>query len=188
VGGITDTGHSVRLVAADAVSNERAGLEYQVGEVWDIDSAPDPDLIPPHIENIIVLRARRLRLSRKLKETILRFMPPVAGGPEQLFDGLTQATAAGGLYIAERTGLPKRSTMFWAPDQPLRLDCDGKRLRYRYPTQNGWPHADIRRFSRADSGDSCGRVAARFARPPLAACRSAGGGRPLLCAIVRLVF
>ena len=27
--------------------------------------------------------------------------------------------------------------MFWAPDQPLRLDCEGKRLRYRYPTSDG---------------------------------------------------
>ena len=137
VGGITEEGHSVRLIASDAASNERAGLEYEVGEVWEIDSAPDPDIVPPHVENIIVLRARRLRRSQKVAETIHRFMPPLAGGPEKLFDGATQATAAGGLYIAERTGLPHRSTVFWAPDQALRLDCEGKRLRYRYPTSDG---------------------------------------------------
>src|SRR5438094_8155344 len=69
-------------------------------------------------------------------ETIHRFMPPVVGGPDKLFDGVAQATAAGGLYVAERTGLPQRSTMFWMPDQPLQLDCEGKRLRYRYPTSD----------------------------------------------------
>jgi ATP-dependent DNA helicase RecQ len=137
VGGITEDGHSVRLIACDAASNERAGLEYEVGEVWEIDSAPDPDIVPPHVENIIVRRARRLRRSQKVAETIHRFMPPVGGGAEKLFDGVTQTTAAGGLYIAERTGLPHRSTMFWAPDQSLRLDCEGKRLRYRYPTSDG---------------------------------------------------
>jgi ATP-dependent DNA helicase RecQ len=137
VGGITEDGHSVRLIACDAASNERAGLEYEVGEVWEIDSAPDPDIVPPHVENIIVLRARRLRRSQKVAETIHRFMPPLVGSPEKLFDGVTQATAAGGLYIAERTGLPHRSTMFWAPDQSLWLDCEGKRLRYRYPTSDG---------------------------------------------------
>jgi ATP-dependent DNA helicase RecQ len=137
VGGITEGGHSVRLIARDAASNERAGLEYEVGEVWEIDSAPDADIIPPHVENIIVLRAHRLRRSRKVAETIHRFMPPLAGGLEKIFDGVTQATTAGGLYIAERSGLPHRSTMFWAPDQSLRLDCEGKRLRYRYPTSDG---------------------------------------------------
>ena len=137
VGGITEGGHSVRLVASNAATNERAGLEYEVGEVWEIDSAPDPDIVPPHVENIIVLRSRRLRCSQKVAETIHRFMPPLVGGPENLFDGATQATAAGGLYIAERTGVPHCSTMFWMPDQPLRLDCEGKRLRYRYPTSDG---------------------------------------------------
>jgi len=137
VGGITEAGHSVRLIANDAASNERAGLEYEVGEVWEIDSAPAQDLVPPHVENIIVLRAHRLRRSQKVVETIHRFMPPLVGGPEQLFDGLSQATAGGGLYVAERAGLPHRSTMFWAPDQALRLDCEGKRLRYRYPTSDG---------------------------------------------------
>jgi hypothetical protein len=33
VGGITFDGQSVRLIAADAATNEHAGLEYRVGEV-----------------------------------------------------------------------------------------------------------------------------------------------------------
>ncbi len=137
VGGITEAGQSVRLIAGDAACNERAGLEYEVGEVWDIESTPDPGIRPPHVENIIVLAGRRLRRSDHLVEAIHRFMTPVAGGPDKLFDGLTQPTTAGGLYVAESTGLPARSTMFWTPDRPLRLDYDGKRLRYRYPTPDG---------------------------------------------------
>ena len=137
VGGITEEGRSARLIALDDATNERAGLEYEVGEVWEIAHAPDPGIVPPHVENIIVLEARRLRRSEKLMETIRRFMPPVLGGPEKLFDGLAQATRAGGLYIAQRTGLPQRSTMFWVPDQPLQLDCEGKRIRYRYPGKDG---------------------------------------------------
>ncbi len=137
VGGITEVGKSVRLIAPDALTNERAGLEYEVGEVWEIDSVSDPNIIPPHVENILVLNARRLRRSQKLEETIRRFMPPVSGGPGKLFDGLTQVTASGALFVAERTGLPKCSTMFWKPDQALQLDCDGKRIRYRYPTADG---------------------------------------------------
>jgi len=137
VGGITEEGRSVRLVAADAVTDERAGLGYQVGEVWGVDSTPDEHIQPPHVENIIVCRARRLRSSADVEKAILRFMPPVIGGPDKLFEGRLQASSSGGLYISRRIGLPSRSTMFWRPDQPLALDYEGKRIRYRYATGDG---------------------------------------------------
>lgn len=137
VGGITQDGRSVRLVAADAERNENAGLEYNVGEVWEIESAPDEHILPPHVESIVVLSSRRLKRVTNIEEIIRRFMPPVEGGPENLFDGRLQALPSGALYIAERTGLPSRSTMFWVTDQPLQRDVDGKRIRYRYPTDDG---------------------------------------------------
>jgi ATP-dependent DNA helicase RecQ len=43
----------------------------------------------------------------------------------------------GALYISEQRGIPVRSTMFWRPDQPLTRDDDQKRIRYRYPTEDG---------------------------------------------------
>ena len=137
VGGITQHGQSVRLIAADAAHNEHAGLEYNVGEVWEIESTPEPDIIPPHIENIIIHSAQRLKLAENIEAIIRRFMPPVTGGPENLFDGRLQHLPSGALFIAERTGLPGRSTMFWTPDQPLRMDVEAKRIRYRYPTPDG---------------------------------------------------
>jgi ATP-dependent DNA helicase RecQ len=139
VGGITEQGRSVRLIAADAATNERAGMDYNVRDVWDIDFEPDPAIIPPHVENVIVLRANRLKPSKRVEEAICRYMPPVIGGAKQLFDGLAQTSKSGGLYIAERTGLPPRSTMFWVADQPLVLDSKGKRLHYRYGTGKGAP-------------------------------------------------
>jgi ATP-dependent DNA helicase RecQ len=137
VGGITETGKSVRLIAPDAAHHERAGLEYEVGEVWEVEAMPDPDIIQPHVENIVVCRAKRLRDSNKVTDSISRFMPPVIGGPEQLFDGCARVTASGGLYICQDGGLPSRSTMFWTADKPLRLDFEAKRIRYRYPTSDG---------------------------------------------------
>jgi len=132
VGGITEKGRSVRLIAADASTNEHAGLQYEVGQVWEIDWQPDPTTTPPHTENIIVRASSCLRVSSRTVETIHRFMPPVKGGPGLLFEGLAHATAAGSLYVAASTGLPKHSTMFWQPDRPLQLDSTGKRIRYRY--------------------------------------------------------
>jgi ATP-dependent DNA helicase RecQ len=132
VGGITAEGRSVRLIAHDAPTNERAGLEYEVGDVWEIQTEEASDITPPHVEDILVHSGKRLRNSSKLVETVHRFMTPVKGSPELLFDGLAQATSSGALYISRETELPGRSTMFWVPDRPLRLDCSGKRIHYRY--------------------------------------------------------
>jgi ATP-dependent DNA helicase RecQ len=59
IGGITFDGRSVRLVAADAATNESAGMEYAVGDVWEVDATPATDIVPPHVENIIVHNKRR---------------------------------------------------------------------------------------------------------------------------------
>ena len=134
IGGITLDGRSVRLIAADAASNERPGLEYEVGEVWEIDGAPPREFIPPHVENIVVRDKRRLGPMSRPDLFIQRHMPPLVGGPELLYDGLLQTGRSGALYIAEAGGIPSHSTTFWQPDQPLRLETDNKRLRYSYPS------------------------------------------------------
>ena len=132
VGGITLDGRSVRLIAADAASNERAGREYEIGEVWEIDGAPPGELIPPHVENIVVRDKRRLGPMSRPDLFIQRHMPPHAGGPEPLYDGLLQTGRSGALYISQDGGIPSHSTTFWRPDQPLRLVTANKRLRYSY--------------------------------------------------------
>ena len=56
IGGITFDGRSVRLIAANAATDEHAGREYEVGEVWEVEANPTPEVVPPHVENWIVLR------------------------------------------------------------------------------------------------------------------------------------
>lgn len=137
IGGISSEGQSVRLVAADAETNETAGREYNVGEVWQIQCRPAETVTPPHVENVIVHDKKRLPKAIDPIPIIERFMPPCAGGIEALYNGLTQATRAGALYITERTGVPPYSTTFWIPDRPLQREVDSKRIRYRYPTNDG---------------------------------------------------
>jgi ATP-dependent DNA helicase RecQ len=137
IGGITADGRSVRLIAADMSFNAHFNLDYEVGDVWEIDGEPPADILPPHTENIVVRRKRCVGRAKDLTGLIMRHMPPREGGLETLHDGLTQGQAGGPLYIAERTGVPTFSTMFWRPDRPLVRDTAGKRIRYRYPTEDG---------------------------------------------------
>lgn len=137
VGALTFDGRSLRLIAADRATNDQFNMEYQVGEVWEIESSQPREIIPPHVENIIVQRKQRLGSISGIETFIEQQMPPVCGGVSELFDGLAQNTQSGSLYISEHIGLPSRSTLFWRPDRPLTLDDHNRRLRYRYPTDQG---------------------------------------------------
>ena len=137
IGGITKDGKSVRLILADTDAHDGAGREYKVGDVWEVEATPASNIIPPHVENIIVHRKRRLPPLRDPIAIIEKFMPPKVGGQAVLYEGLTQFTPSGSLYIAKSGGLPPYSTTFWRADQPLVLDTTGKRVRYRYPTEDG---------------------------------------------------
>ena len=61
IGAIAADGRSLRLEAANAASDEHAGMEYQVGEVWKIEAAPHPHIVPPHVETVVVYGKHRLR-------------------------------------------------------------------------------------------------------------------------------
>lgn len=137
IGALTFDGRSLRLIAPDQAVNDQFNLEYTIGDVWDVECTPDPQILPPHVENVIVHGKRKLPPLDDAPAFIQTHMPPRVGGLEVLYDGLTQATSAGALYIAARSGVPAYSTCFWQPDQALRRDDDAKRVRYRYPTPDG---------------------------------------------------
>ncbi len=139
IGAITEEGESVRLIPFNEDSHDRANREYEIGDVWEIASRPETSLIPPHNEDIRVREKRYLYLASasELEGAIERFMPPKIGGPTVLYEGLLQSTGSGALYIAKQNDIPPYSTTFWRPDQPLSRDTEGKRVRYRYPTNNG---------------------------------------------------
>ena len=134
IDGITFDGRSARLFAAEG---EEMGVEYEIGEVWEVEISPVVGIKPPHIEDVTVHNAHRLAPMSEPEAFIQRLAPPQIGGIEVLFDGLSLATKSGALFIDERNGIPSYSTLFWQPDQPLQRDGDDDHIRYRYPTGDG---------------------------------------------------
>lgn len=140
IGAITETGKSVRLIPFNADPHDGANGEYEVGEIWEISAEPETSLIPPHNENIVVHKKSRLHPAKDTKDLVSAIellMPPKSGDPRALYEGLLKTTSSGSLYIAVDGDIPPYSTTFWRPDQPLTRDTEGKRIRYRYPTENG---------------------------------------------------
>ena len=142
IGAITENGESVRLIPFNADPHDGANNEYNVGDIWEITAEPVPEAarIPPHNENIIVREKHRLHVTKDTKNLVSAIellMPPKTGHPRELYEGLLKSTGSGSLYIAVDGDIPAYSTLFWRPDQPLTRDTEGRRIRYRYPTENG---------------------------------------------------
>ena len=140
IGAISTAGQSLRLLPPGGYPDGAFNLEYELGDVWELDEyefPPAHDLVPPHVENVIVRRKRWDKHYDNPTSIIEQVMPSKCGGSGELFDGLTQISCGGSLYIAQSTGVPAYSTMFWRPDKPLILDDSTKRLHYCYPSDNG---------------------------------------------------
>ena len=140
IGAITERGESVRLVPYNTDPHDGANNEYNVGDIWEIKGEPETPLKPPHNENFVVdkkSRIHRTKDTRDLISAIELLMPPKPGDPRQLYEGLLQTTSNGSLYIAAGNEVPPYSTTFWQTDQPLILSRELRKLRYRYPTENG---------------------------------------------------
>ena len=140
IGAITEKGESVRLIPYNADPHDGANREYEVGDIWEISADPETSLIPPHNENIVVYKKQRLHTTKDTKDLVTAIellMPPKVGHPRELYEGLLRNTENGRLHVAKRSGIPFYSTTFWRTDQPLTLDTEKQRLRYRYPTENG---------------------------------------------------
>ena len=140
IGAITEKGESVRLIPFNADPHDGANQEYNVGDIWEIMGEPETSLLPPHNENFVVNKKHRLHRTKNPKDLVSAIelmMPPKKGDPRELYEGFLQNTESGRLHIAKQSGIPPYSTTFWRTDQPLTLDTEEQRLRYRYPTGNG---------------------------------------------------
>lgn len=140
IGAITEKGESVRLVPFNADPHDGANQEYEVGDIWDITGEPETLLIPPHNENFVVHKKSRLHSTKDMKDLVSAIellMPPKTGHPRVLYEGLLKTTGSGSIYVPAAGDIPPYSTTFWRTDQSLTRDTTAKRIRYRYPTENG---------------------------------------------------
>ena len=123
VGGLLlNTNRSVRLLTGRG-SYQPIDTPFNVGEVWDIAFRTSGELIPPHIENIDVSRARLLGPMPHFLSTLTPRVQPWHGGPSLLFDNLLTFEGKSA-YLSRTNGTPGCSTGYWLPGTALTLDLD----------------------------------------------------------------
>ena len=142
VGAVSQDGRYVRMLTENG-RNQDKDTQFDIGDVWAIEHKERENIIPPHIEDVLVgnmtykfttptIEKMVLFLEKRLKIKIIN------GGLSQLYDGLLRWTNGGSGYISKRVGVPSNSVGFWVLDKDLtRTEFKGK-IKYEYPNSLGY--------------------------------------------------
>ncbi len=101
-------------------SSQPENTPFEIGQVWDIVYRRSDRIVPPHVEDVCVLKQYCVGKQTRLREVLLQRIQPWQGGPEALFSGLLEIRNMTA-YIGHEKGLPPASTGYWLPDRPLNL-------------------------------------------------------------------
>lgn len=130
IGGIAADDRPVRLLTASG-EHHPGSSPLKVGDLWELEWQPVRDVIPPHVEDVRVVKSRRIGPQQNLGDHLRGRVRPWRGGFSQLFDGLIRWTAKGNGFVSKQIGVPDHSTGFWIPDRDLFLRQDGKHFDYQ---------------------------------------------------------
>src|SRR5579871_831505 len=129
VGGLNlETNSSVRLLTRNG-SNQPADTPFDVGQIWELEYYYPSKITPPHVEDVVVVRAKYLDKSSDLLNTLLQRVPIWRGNTTELFDRLLTFDN-GKAYIDTKKPIPNCSTGYWLPDHTLAL-MSGSSLIYQ---------------------------------------------------------
>ncbi len=131
IGGLTISGQNVS-------SLQPKDTPYEVGDVWELELAEAQEITRPHVEDVVVVRGRKLYTADNLAPRIRKLARPWQGGLHTLFPGCLQTTSEGYTYIAQSTGLPVMSVGFWLTNKPLHLHHEPEPVRYAYTDDDGY--------------------------------------------------
>jgi len=132
---IYDTGQSIRLLQPDG-SNQPENTRFDIGQVWDLELRRRLDPIPPHVEDVFVIRNQYLGIQQNLVGFLRSKVSPWSGAPPKLFQGLLRFTQNGSGYISRRIGIPGCSTGYWISDHSLVRSTERGKTRYQYESES----------------------------------------------------
>jgi hypothetical protein len=124
---------SLRLLTKGGMNLEEDD-QIDVGEVWDLEYNNHSDPDPPHVEDVLVQKAKRVECLSpdKVRELILEHESPWRGSPSEIFDGTVAGTHTGRVYVPDDGQLPSRSTGYWIPDADLVKTLSYGKTRFLY--------------------------------------------------------
>lgn len=117
--GLTEENQNIRILQPDG-SYPSIRTKFKVGQIWDLTFHRASQIIPPHVENVIVTAWKFLNQESNLLNVLMERVIPWTGEPLQLFNGcLKSSMRTSDIFIAQGTYFPHKSIGYWISDIPL---------------------------------------------------------------------
>jgi hypothetical protein len=124
VHGLTEENQNVRLLQPDG-SYPSVNTKFEIGQIWNMTFQKSPQVIPPHVENMIVTSWKFIGRELNLRDVLIERVIPWKGSPNELFDGcLKSSNRVTDIFIAQGTRFPHKSMGYWLPDVALSRRTD----------------------------------------------------------------
>ncbi len=121
--------------------NQPGDTDLKVGDVYKIECVNRAHIIPPHVEDVIVMSREFVRRIDSISTLLTeRNIINWAGHIDELFGGNLKWTGSGTGYIPEEGPLPIQSVGFWrTPVNLIRVEFNnGAKVRYRFPNGSNY--------------------------------------------------
>jgi hypothetical protein len=141
IGGVTKDGLLVRLLDEDGF-NHLDTIDFEIGQVYDIEFENRQNIIPPHIEDILV-KSKNFKETNSIKLWLIAKKVKIwTDTANELFDGKLKWDVNKGRsknflkgYISI-DNLPINSVGFWISDRDLYLQSNYGKDRYNYSSSD----------------------------------------------------
>jgi hypothetical protein len=129
------TGKNIRLLDSYG-DNQPSNVDFEVGQIWDLDYSVRTTLTAPHNEDVLVSGKRLIRTQNNLNTFLINNAPIWRGNPTNIFEGKVHFGIGKSGYITNRGGVPSRSVGFWLPDNDLEFTILDDQKHYFYFGEN----------------------------------------------------
>ena len=122
---------NVRLLTLSR-TNQPIDTKFNVGQIWDINYEESPNIVKPHIEDILVKNAVFLRVIDNMYEFLISNVPFWEGSPENIFEGKINFPIGKSGYLELKDSDLAQSVGFWIPDKDVELTILRDKKHYLY--------------------------------------------------------
>ena len=122
---------NVRLLTS-AEENQPLDTKFNIGQVWEIDYISRPNIIKPHVEDVLVQRASFVKEIDDMYGFLLQNVNIWKGNPEVIFNGKISFPMGGSGYLEQKFSDLSQSVGFWIPDDDIELTILDNKKHYLY--------------------------------------------------------
>lgn len=123
VGGLVMTNNRLVRLLNSGNWDQKADTDLNIGDIWDIDFYDREDVIPPHIEDVIIISKKYDRKIENISDFIINSGITIyRGSPKNIFNKRLGWTKGGSGYTENKKNLPVNSVGFWISNKDLILE------------------------------------------------------------------